>query len=240
PAALNSYRKVFNGKIPSVPTGLSGVWLGYNRDKISKAEVDAKGFNILLDEKYKGQMTGEDYWIRRIWYAAVQSKQDPNNIKNMDLIWEKIRESKRLVLKYFASGAEQMQLFSSGSVILGDAWFVRIYNLRKQGVPVEGWPQKGTYVTFASLMPLKGTPMDAYYEMVDILLRPEVAFALSIEAGNSPLLDPTKFQVPAEAAGIPGFDPTGKLEGYATLDPKYWSSNADNWQRQYQRVMARS
>jgi len=81
--------------------------------------------------------------------------------------------------------------------------------------------------------------MDAYYEMADILLRPEVAIPLSIEVGNAPLLDPKKHPVPQEAAAIPGFDPTGTLAGYDTLDPLYWSKNADNWQRQYQRVMAR-
>ena len=55
-----------------MPATLSGVWLGYNSDKIDKAEVESKGFNILLDPKYKGAVTGEDHWLRRIWYGALQ------------------------------------------------------------------------------------------------------------------------------------------------------------------------
>ncbi|MBM3600632.1 MAG: extracellular solute-binding protein [Alphaproteobacteria bacterium] len=239
PASLESLRRINNGKLPSVPFGLSGVWLAYNREKIDKAEMDAKGFNILLDAKYKGTIVGEDYWIRRMWYAAEQTKQDPNDIKDLDAIWDKIRESRRVVLKYWATGAEQMQLFSSGNAVVGDGWFVRVYNLKKQGFPIEGWPQKGTYVTFGSLLPLKSINLEAYYEIADMLLRPEVMIALSLDTGQSPLLDPSKHKIPPEASAIPGFDPTGKLEGYRTLNPLYWSKNADNWQRQYQRVMAR-
>jgi spermidine/putrescine transport system substrate-binding protein len=239
PKCIDSYKRIFNGKLPAVPATLSGVWLGYNRDKIDKAEVESKGFNILLDPKYKGAVSGEDHWLRRIWYGALQTNQDPNNIKDMDVVWEKIRESKRAVLKYYTTGAEQMQLFSSNSIILADAWFVRVYNLKKQGVPIEGYPRTGTYVTFSSFMPLKGSPLDAFYELVDILLRPEVQIPLALETGNSPLLDPSKHVMPKEAQDIPGFDPTGKLEGYHTIDPIYWTSNAEAWQRQYQRVMAR-
>jgi hypothetical protein len=42
------------------------------------------------------------------------------------------------------------------------------------------------------MVALKGSPLDALYEMIDILLRPEASFALALATGNLPLLDPTK------------------------------------------------
>jgi spermidine/putrescine transport system substrate-binding protein len=237
PRGVDAYRKLWNGKLSAVPYALSGIWVGYNSEKIDRAEVEAKGTKILVDPKYKGATTGEDRWLSRIWYAALQTGQDPNNIQNMDAIWDNVRQSRKNVVKYYASGAEQMALFASREVILGDAWFVRIYNLKKQGIPVEGWPPQGIYVTFSSLMALKDCPLDPFYQIVDILLRPEVLITVAIELGNAPLLDPTIHPMPKEVQAIPGFDPTGKLEGYRTIDPVYWTDNADAWQRQYKRVM---
>ena len=239
PRALDAYRKLGNGKLPAVPFGLSGGWLGYNRDKVERAEIEAKTYNILVDPKYKGRATGQDVWIQRIWYAALQSGQDPNAIKDMDAVWDKIRESRHIVVKYWHSSAEQMQLFASGTALVGDAWFVPGFNLKKQGVPFETYPAIGAYVDFGSFMVLKSAPLDAVYEIVDILLRPEVMIALGLEVGNVPLLDPTKHPVPKEVRELPGFDPTGTLAGYRTFDPFYWTDHADAWQREYSRVIAR-
>jgi spermidine/putrescine transport system substrate-binding protein len=240
PRAVESYRRLGNGKLPAVPFGLAGGWMGYNRDKVDRAEVEAKGFNILVDPKYQGQITGQDFWMQRIFYAARQSGQDPNAIKDMNAVWDRLRESKRLALKYWRSSAEQMQLFSSGSALVGDAWFVPGYNLKKQGVPFETYPKTASFVDFGSFMVMKGAPLEPVYEMMDILLRPETMVALGTEVGNVPLLDPRKHPMPPEVQRLPGYDPTGTLDGYFSFDPFYWGDNADAWQREFRRIMARS
>ncbi len=239
PRAVEAYRRLGGGKLPAIPFGLSGGWISYNRDKIDRAEVESKGFNILLDPKFKGAITGHDGWVARIWYAAKQSGQDPNLIKDMDAVWDKIRESKRMVLKYWRSSAEQMMLFSSASAVVGDSWFVPSFNLMKQGTPIATFPKTGSYVDFGSLMVLKSTPLDALYEIADILLRPEVLIAIALEVGNVPLLDPNKHPMPDGVKNLPGYDPTGTLNGYESLDPFYWTKNSDAWQKEYLRVMAR-
>lgn len=239
PRAVEMYRRLGNGKLPAIPFGLSGGWIGYNHQKVDRAEVESKGFDILVDPKFKGAITGQDNWIQRIWYAAVQTKQDPNSIKDMAAVWDKIRQSKGLVVKYWRSSAEQMMLFTSGSAVVGDTWFVPSFNLMKQGAPLATHPKTGSYVDFGSLMVLKSAPLDALYEIADILLRPEVMIALALEVGNVPLLDPTKHPIPAEVQRLPGFDPTGTLNGYQAFDPFYWTENSDAWQKEYIRVMAR-
>ena len=237
--SVEALRRLGGGKLPAIPFGLSGGWISYNHNKIDRAEVESKKFNILLDPKYKGAVTGQDGWVARIWYAAKQSGQDPNAIKDMEAVWDKIRESKRSVVKYWRSSAEQMMLFSSGSAVVGDSWFVPSFNLMKQGAPIATFPKTGSYVDFGCIMVLKSAPLDAVYEIADILLRPEVLIAIALEVGNMPLLDPTKHPVPDGVKNLPGYDPTGTLNGYESLDPFYWTDNSDVWQKEYLRVMAR-
>lgn len=239
PRALTAYRRLGGGKLPAVPFGLSGGCVSYNRTKIDKAEVEAKGYNILVDPKYKGAIISQDLWLQRIWYAALQTGQDPNAIKDMGAIWAKIRESKAVVLKYWKSSAEQMQLFSSGSATVGDTWYVPSHNMRKQGTPVAQFPNTASYVDFGSLMVFRGAPMDALYEMADILLSPPVMIAIATEVGNVPLLNPKLHPMPQAVQDLPGYDPSGTLDGYRSFDPFYWVENADAWQREYARVMTR-
>jgi len=237
---LDINRAQGGGKLISVPYCLSGGSIIYNTKMISPDEMAAKGFGILLDPKYKGNLSGFENWQYRLYYAAIQSGQDPNNIIDMNAVWDKVRESKRNVLKYYTSGAEQSSLLTSGNVVAADGWFVQLYNLRKRGEPLAGWPAQGSYTQFGALVALKGTSMQAFYEMVDVLLRPEVSFALALETGNLPLLDPAKHSFPAEIQSIPGYDPTGKFEGYRRFDPVLWDQNSDAWQREYTRIMARA
>jgi len=240
PRAVDAYRRVGGGILTAVPFGMSGGWIAYNKDKVERAEVEAKGYDILLDPKFKGSIIGQDLWAQRIWYAAQQTRQDPNAIEDMAAIWDKIRQSKSMVLKFWRSSAEQMLLFSNGSALLGDAWFVPSFNLMKQGAPIATWPRTGSYVDFGCLMVFKSAPLEAAYEILDILLRPEVMIALALEVGNVPLLDPTKHPVPDGVKALPGFDPTGTLEGYRSFDPFYWTANSDAWQKEYIRVLARA
>lgn len=239
PRTVEAYRKLGGGKLPAVPFGLSGGRISYNTEKIDRAEVESKGFNILTDPKLKGAIVSQDSWPQRIWYAALQTGQDPNAIKDMAAIWDKIRESKRVVLKFWRTSAEQMMLFSSGSATVGDTWFVPSHNLIKRGAPLATYPATATYVDFGSVMVFKGAPLEALYEIADIMLRPEVLIAVALEVGNMPLLDPTKHPFPEAVKQLPGFDPTGTLNDFRSFDPIYWTDNSDAWQKEYLRVMAR-
>ena len=80
---------------------------------------------------------------------------------------------------------------------------------KKYGQPVDYWPRQGSYVQLGTMVALKGSPLDALYEMIDILLSPEVSFALALATGNLPLLDPTKHEFPKDVQAIPGYDPSG-------------------------------
>ncbi len=236
---VDSYRALGKGTLPAIPSSTSIQMLAYNRDKVDKAYVEQMGENILLDPKYKGQIAGENYWLRRMLHASLQSGQDPNDMKNIDAVWDKIRESKKIVFKYWTTGAELTSLLETGEALITDAWGQPVYNMRKQGYPIEVYIADGAILTIGSFMPLKDSPMEPFYEMVDILLQPDVVVALALQAGTVPLIDPTKFSMPDEVKAIPAFDPTGKMEKFRPIDAMYWSAHATQWQQQYTRVYAR-
>ena len=231
--------KLGAGKMTSVPFSLSGATMAYNTTKIDKAEVEAKGFKILLDPKYKSGIVGDRAYNARVWVAALQTDQDPNNINDLDAVWDAIRQARLNSLKFWGSTAEQVKLWTEGEAYLGDAWYVPFYNMRKGGLPIAGYKNPQTlYVTPGGVVALKGSPMDAYYELLDILLKPEVMLNWSLASGNLPLLDPTKVEFPAEVQAIPGFDKTGTMDGFLWTDPEYWGTNADMFSKQTQRILA--
>jgi spermidine/putrescine transport system substrate-binding protein len=61
-----------------------------------------KGARILIDPEYEGRIGGWGEWRTRIWYGALQTGQDPNNIEDMEAVWDAIRQHRDLVLKYWA------------------------------------------------------------------------------------------------------------------------------------------
>lgn len=111
--------------------------------------------------------------------------------------------------------------------------------MERQGLPIRGYQVPGLSLSFGALVPLKGSPQEPFYEMANILLMPEVQIQLALGLGTMCALDMSKADVPQEIKNMPGYDPTGELKGWTIPDPVYWTDNADQWQRQYQRLMAR-
>ena len=228
-----------DGSLPAAPYQITGNAIAYNTDRISREEMDAKGGNILLDPAYRGQISGEDDWQMRMWYAALQSGQDPNNITDLDAVWDKIRESRGVVLKYWGSSAEGAALLTSGEVVVNDYRFAGINALRRQGLPFDGWPRSGTQVGIGGFGALKGTPMEAFYQFMDVALRPEIQFELTRATAAMSLLNPTVIDFPEDIQAMPGFDPTGTMDGFPMADGQYWVDNQPAWQPQVQRIMTR-
>jgi spermidine/putrescine-binding protein len=56
-----------------------------------------------------------------MWYASLQTGQDPNNATDMDAIWEAVRAHRDLLLKYWSSGAELMSLLAEEEIYVTEA-----------------------------------------------------------------------------------------------------------------------
>ncbi len=240
PATVELYRGLSpGGKLSSVPYVYSVTVFAYNTKHIKADYIDKAGVGALVDPQWKGKLAGEDSFSARIWFAALQTGQNPNDIKDMNVVWEKIRQSKDLVLKYWKSGAEQMSLFANEEIWISDAWSGRVAVLERQGHPVKSVVPKGARSYVGNMYVIKGSPSDAAHELLNALLEPEASIAVSKAMAYPTVIDPTKFKIPDEISSLPGFDPTGKFAGLTLEDPNYWTKNAQDWQRQYQRVVTR-
>jgi spermidine/putrescine transport system substrate-binding protein len=85
---------------------------------------------------------------------------------------------------------------------------------------------------------LKGTDLNVAQKLLNFMLDPEAAKAVSIGMGYPPSLDPTKVAMPDEIKKLPAFDPTGSLNGYKFADPDYWNGHQLDWAEKWDRVMA--
>jgi len=108
PALMNAFKSITPDSLSAAPYNYGTTGLAYNRKHISDEEMKEKGAKILIDEKYKGKIGGWSDWRTRMWYAALQTGQDPNDIQDLDAAWDAVRTHRDMALKYWASGAELM------------------------------------------------------------------------------------------------------------------------------------
>ena len=109
-------------KLSCVPYDYGTTGIAYNTNVISEAEAKEKGAKLLVDPKYTGKIGAYGDMITRVWYASLQTGQDPNNAKDMDAVWAKVREARDLTKKYWGSGAELMDLMAKEEIVATEAW----------------------------------------------------------------------------------------------------------------------
>ena len=95
---------------------------------------------------------------------------------------------------------------------------------------------KGTYSWMEYIFVLKGTDLDAAQKLLNFMLEPDAAIAVSKGMNYPPSLDPTKVKMPPEIQKLPAFDPTGKLDGYLFAKPDYWNSHQVEWAEKWDRI----
>jgi spermidine/putrescine transport system substrate-binding protein len=229
-------RKISKGKLSAVPYDYGTTGLAYNRKYISDEEMHQKGAKILIDPKYKGKIGGWGEWKTRIWYAALQTGQNPNNIKDMNAVWDAIRKNRDLVLKYWSSGAELMSLLANEEIYVTEAWSGRIAALQQQGKDIGYYDPPGGLGWQECLFVMKGSPMQACEELLNYTLRPEVAIAIAEGQNYPPSLDPTKVKLSKKVESLPAFDPTGTLDKLNFFDPTYWNRHQSDWSAKFSRI----
>jgi spermidine/putrescine transport system substrate-binding protein len=234
-AAIEPFRKMAPD-LSCVPYDYGTSGIAYNTKFISEAEAKEKGVKLLFDPKYQGKIGGFQDMVTRVWYAALALGQDPNAISDVDAIWNKMREQRDLVKKYWSSGAEQMDLLSKEEIVVTDAWSGRIAALQSQGAPIGYLDPPGTYASIEDLLVLKGAPMAECEEMINFMLAPEVMIAVSEGIGYPTALDPNKVKVSDKIKALPAYDPTGTLKSLTFADANYWAGHTDEWTKQWDRI----
>ncbi|AZO68078.1 extracellular solute-binding protein [Mesorhizobium sp. M6A.T.Cr.TU.016.01.1.1] len=234
-AMIAPFRKI-TPKISAVPYDYGTTGIAYNTKVISPDEAREQGANLLINKKYAGKIGGFADMATRVWYAALQTKQDPNNIQDMDAVWAKVREARDLTKKFWSSGAELMDLLSKSEVVVTDAWSGRVAELQQQGQPIGYLDPEKSYGWMEDMLILKGSPMAECEELVNFMLDPATAIAVAEGQSYPPSLDPTKVQLTEKIKALPAFDPTGTMNSITFADPLYWAKKGDAWNKQWDRI----
>jgi spermidine/putrescine transport system substrate-binding protein len=234
-AMIEPFRKM-TPKLSAVPYDYGTTGIAYNTKVISPEEAKEKGANLLIDKKYAGKIGGFGDKNTRVWYAALQTGQNPNDVKDIEAVWAKVRESRDMVKKYWGSGAELMDLLSKGEIVVTDAWSGRIAALQDQGHPIGYLDPEGSYAWMEDMLILKGSPMAECEELVNFMLDPATSIAVAEGQSYPPSLDPNKIKMSDKIAKLPAFDPTGTLKALTFADPNYWAEHDTEWQKQWDRI----
>ncbi|ESY89192.1 MULTISPECIES: ABC transporter substrate-binding protein [unclassified Mesorhizobium] len=232
---IEPFRKL-TPKLSAVPYDYGTTGIAYNTKVISPEEAKEKGAGLLLDKKYAGKVGGYSDMTTRVWYAALATGQDPNNLKDMDAIWAKVRETRDLAKKFWSSGAELMDLLSKGEIVVTDAWSGRVAALQDQGHPIGYLDPAGSYAWMEDMLILKGSPMAECEELINFMLHPATSIAVAEGQSYPPSLDPNKVKLTEKIEKLPAFDKTGTMKSLTFADPTYWATNEDAWTKQWNRI----
>jgi spermidine/putrescine transport system substrate-binding protein len=87
-----------------------------------------------------------------------------------------------------------------------------------------------------SIFVLKGSPMEAAEELLNLMLVPATSIAVASGQKYPSALDPTKVEMPADVQALPAFDATGKLETLVFRDPETWNPEEKDQSKTWNRV----
>jgi len=237
-AMMKPYRAITHGKLSAVPYDYGQTGIAYNTKYISKDKAEKAGAAILWDKNLKGKLGSWGDWRTNIWYAALYTGQNPNNIKDMKAIWTALRDQRKLIKKYWGSGAELMSLLANEEIYATVAWSGRVAALQAQGHPIGFLSPYNCYSWQECIFVLKGTDLDVAQKLLNYMLEPKAAIAVAVGQKYPPSLDPTKVPMPDAIKKLPAFDPTGKLKGYLFADPEYWNGHQQEWAEKWDRIKA--
>ncbi|MCS4505839.1 extracellular solute-binding protein [Arhodomonas aquaeolei] len=230
------FRRITDGRLSAVPYDYGTTGIAYNRKYVSDEEARDKGAKLLIDERFKDKIGGWSEWKTRIWYAALQTGQDPNDIEDMDAVWDAVRQHRDLALKYWSSGAELMSLLGEEEIYVTEGWSGRIRALQDQGHDIGYLDPPGGLAWQECLFVIKGSPMAACEELLNFMLEPEVAIAVAEGQNYPPALNPKKVDLGEKVPTLPAFDPSGTLASLNFFDPAYWNDHEGQWSKTFGRV----
>lgn len=236
-AIIDPFRAITPDSLSAVPYDYGTTGIAYNTKFVSEEKAKELGANLLLDKELKGKIGGwGGDWANRAWYGALQSSQDPNDIQDWDAVWDKAREHRELVLKYWASGAELMDLLAKEEIYVTEAWSGRVAALQAQGHPIAYMDPPNGLAWMESMFVLKGSPMAEAEELLNFMLDPATAIAVAEGQKYPSSLDPNKVKMTPIIEALPAYDPTGKLDKLVFRDPVIWNAVEKEQTKKWNRV----
>ena len=222
-------------EIHGVPAEYVPGGIAYNSKRI-QGKLDSVG--ELWNPAYEGKLGIFSQTIWQMVNAAVLVGQDPNNFTDLDEIWAKLRQQRKLVKRYFSGMAEGQEMFRNETIHISSFGGGRALALQREGHPIEYYQPKEGYLVDADLLIIGKGSKNRYTaeKFIEFTLRPDIATA-STEAIGYP--HTSKNAQPTEIIrNLPDYDPTGELKGVILPDPPYWDAHMSAWTEKLRQTMA--
>jgi putative spermidine/putrescine transport system substrate-binding protein len=226
-------------KIEGIPASMKGdAWIS------NMVYSTLLGWN---DGKYKDKKPGEwaDMWDLKSFPGGRTMRKSPVYNLEAALIadgvpmeklypldvergFKKLKEIKRNVVVWWASGAQSAQVLKDGDVDMAQIWNGRVQDLAKDGAKVSFTFNQQILLTDCWVVPKGTAKRDLAMKAIEIMMRPDVQarIALYINYGpaNAKAFD-TGIIKPDIAAALPS-SPENSKKGFV-LDANYWGGNLD-------------
>lgn len=238
PALMAPYRAITSGTLSAAPYDYGQTGLAYNTKHVPKDKADKLGAGLLFDKDLSGKLGSFDDWRTNIWYAALHTGQNPNEIKDLEAVWAALREQRKLMKKYWGSGAELMSLLANEEIYATTAWSGRVAALQAQGHPIAFLSPNNCYSWQECIFVMKGSDLEVAGQLLNFMLTKECSIAVAEAQKYPPCLDPTKVELTETIKKLPAFDPTGTLKGYLFAKPDYWNGHQVEWAEKWDRIKA--
>jgi len=171
-AMMEPYRAITKGKLSAVPYDYGQTGIAYNTKHISKDKAEKSGASLLWDKDLDGKLGSWTDWRTNIWYAALYTDQHPNKIADMKAVWDALRKQRKMIKKYWGSGAELMNLLANEEIYATPAWSGRIAALQAQGHPIGFLSPNNCYSWQECIFVIKGSDLDVAQKLLDFMLAP--------------------------------------------------------------------
>jgi putative spermidine/putrescine transport system substrate-binding protein/spermidine/putrescine transport system substrate-binding protein len=148
--------------------------------------VEECSFDVLFDEQYKGKIA---MWDDVSTIGDVAAYMGYENIwtlsdEELDAVKNKLVAQAKLVRRYWSTGGEVVELFSSGEVVATNSWSYITQQLRDEGMNAEQCAPERPTAWLDSHFIVKGTDnRELAHAFVDYMLEPEVLAQVAETSG---------------------------------------------------------
>jgi len=208
--------------------------LTFNKNAVSREEVEARGWDILVDPRFKGRVAIPKVgWMGEMWLNAVNLAEG-GSYDNLDVPIELasriIKDNDGLVM---ASNDQGMKMFTSEEILVAPFWSGRTYQLQDKGVPIDFvYPQGWSFYGFGFVLLSGGPNQDLVTKFIDFSLSPEVQLTVARRFSYLPTL--TGLHIPDDMPRVK-IDPK-VLDRAANIDYseviKYSDKHLERWNKE--------
>lgn len=218
----------------SIPYIWGATGIGVNSDEIKPDEVQR--WADLWQPKYKNRLQLIDD-ARDVFQIALMKLGYSGNTTDPLQIEEAYQELKKLMPNVLVFNSDSpANPFIEGEVNIGMLWNGSAYVARQEGIPLEIiWPAEGGIFWMDSLaIPTNAANVDGAMQLIDFLLRPDVAARVAEEIGFATPNLAAKALLPVEMANDKSLYPDA-----ATINQGEWQNDVGSANELYERAFQR-